>query len=87
MQKLPFELKLNTKYEILTPLGYQDFHGIKKIIKKGFCYFEFNDGSNIKCSLNHPFVLPNGEIIISHDLDLGEPIQVKMIISIQQKKK
>lgn len=78
MQKLPFKLTKNlSKYEILTPLGYQDFQGVKKITKRGFIDFEFSDGSNFKCSLNHPFIQPNGEIIISHNLDMGEPVQGK----------
>lgn len=78
MQRLPFELTKNSsKYEILTPLGYQDFQGVKKLTKRGFIYFKFSDNSDLKCSLNHPFILPNGEIILSNDLDLGEPIQGK----------
>jgi hypothetical protein len=66
-------VKLNTKFQILTPTGYQDFFGIRKIKKD--CYYKIllSNGKIIKCSDNHPFIYKNSELR-SHDIKIGSKI-------------
>jgi len=66
-------VKLNTKFQILTPTGYQDFFGIRKIKKD--CYYKIllSNGKIIKCSDNHPFIYKNS-VLRSHDIKIGSKI-------------
>ena len=66
-------VKLNTRFQILTPTGYQDFFGIKKIKKECYYTILLSNGKTIKCSDNHPFIYKNSELR-SHDISLGSKI-------------
>jgi hypothetical protein len=46
-------LKNNTRYMILTPDGYSDFDGINIITKKSFVDIQTENGSTLKCSIDH----------------------------------
>lgn len=48
-------LKINDKYEILTPNGFKNFHGIRNLQKDRHFIIELDSGMVIKCSDNHPF--------------------------------
>jgi hypothetical protein len=52
----------NTKYEILTPNGFVDFDGIKKLQKDKYFEIELSNGKIIKSSINHRFMLDGIEI-------------------------
>jgi len=52
----------NIKYEILTPNGFNNFDGIKKLQKDKYFEIELNTGKMIKCSIEHRFVLDGIEI-------------------------
>lgn len=66
------EIITNTKYQILTPNGYQDFSGIQKLRKKGY-RFECDNGLYCEVSIGHKFVNLDG-IVLSDDLDVGDVI-------------
>ncbi|MBC8428272.1 hypothetical protein H8D04_00170 [bacterium] len=67
------EVKVNSKYEILTPTGFRDFHGIREIMKDVYYTIELSNGKTIKCSNNHPFMLDNIKIQ-SNELTVGTKI-------------
>jgi len=69
----PSNVKLNTRFQILTPTGYQDFFGIKKIKKDCYYTILLSNGKTIKCSDNHPFIYNNSELR-SHDINIGSKI-------------
>lgn len=66
-------IKLNTRFEILTPSGYEDFFGIRKLKKKCHYVILLNTGKTIKCSENHPFIFNSMELR-SCDIKVGSKI-------------
>jgi len=52
----------NSKYEILTPNGFVNFDGIKKLKKNKYFEIKLNTGKILKCSYEHRFILDNIEI-------------------------
>jgi len=67
------DIKLNTRFEILTPSGYQDFSGIRKLKKTRYYIISLNTGKTIKCSDNHPFIFNSIELR-SCDIKIGSKI-------------
>lgn len=63
----------NSKYEILTPGGFKDFKGIRKLEKSEFLILTLSNNKIIKCSANHPFIL-DGCIITANNLSIGSKI-------------
>jgi hypothetical protein len=55
-------MKLNNKYEILTPTGFRDFKGIRTLEKNRHFKILLSNGKTIKCSDSHPFILDGIEI-------------------------
>jgi len=67
--KLPDTLILNNKkIEVLTPKGFQSFLGVNKIKRDKYIHLKFEDGNELKCSLDHPLSTVNG-IVRAKDLD------------------
>ena len=60
----------NTKYEILTPSGFVDFDGIKKIQKEKYFEIKLNTGKTLKSSFDHRFIL-DGIEIYAYELNVG----------------
>lgn len=52
--------KVNTRYKIKTPTGYENFAGVLKKKTSRLYTFTFDDGSNIICSGGHAFLTENG---------------------------
>ena len=46
-------MKNNHDYEILTPDGWKDFSGVLTTNHKSYLLLEFDDGTELSCSLNH----------------------------------
>ena len=69
-------MKLNTKYEILTPNGFEHFDGINKI-KKTSIQFTFDNDFIIRCSPNHKFFTENTQIL-AKDIRIGNKIKSKL---------
>lgn len=67
---MELNLKLNDKYEILTPNGFKNFIGVRNLQKDRHFIIKLNNGTTIKCSDNHPFWSDNDEIS-SADLFVG----------------
>lgn len=67
------DIKQNHRYKILTPTGYQDFHGVKKLKKPCHYIINLSNGKTIKCSDNHTFIFNSTEIR-SCDIKIGSKI-------------
>ena len=63
MSKLPESVVLNhKKLKIESPEGFVDFLGVNKITKDSYIHLKFSDGSELKCSEDHPISTINGTI-------------------------
>lgn len=67
------ELKINNRYEILTPDGFVDFDGIQKLKKLTRELF-FNDGSILRASLNHIIYDENYNEVLIKNIKKGDTI-------------
>lgn len=75
--KLPETIVLNNKkIEILTPSGFQSFLGVNKIKKEKYIHLKFEDGNELKCSMDHPLSTVNG-IVRAKDLDKETEVLTK----------
>jgi hypothetical protein len=87
--KTDYILKLNTKYEIMTPNGYKSFGGIRKLIKSDYYEIHLSNGYKLKCSINHKFIKDGVEIVIN-DINVGDYIDgddnKKVVIQIKEYK-
>lgn len=66
-------IRINKKYKILTPSGFQSFDGIRKLTKNTHYDILLSNGKRIKCSDNHPFIL-NGREIEADKLSIGSKL-------------
>lgn len=76
--------KLTTKYEVLTPEGWQSFDGIKRT-KNTTIKFTFNDNTFIETSNSHKFVY-NDSFIKAEDVKIGTILSNKTVIKIEHGK-
>jgi hypothetical protein len=75
-------LKRNTQYEILTPNGWEDFHGIRKLTKPNYVKLK---KYNLTCSDNHKILIDGSwkqSTELEHDsyentIELYDPVGVK----------
>lgn len=70
--------KLTSKYEVLTPNGWESFDGIKRTKGKTI-KFTFNDETYIETSYNHKFVI-NDHFIYAEDVQIGTVLSGKTVI-------
>lgn len=63
--------------KILTPYGYEEFYGVNKIVRDNYMRLSFSNSREIKCSLDHPFMLANGLTKKAKDLTHYDLIQTK----------
>jgi len=68
-----YNFKKNTKFEIMTPNGFQPFDGMRSLNKTSVYTITFSNGKTLKCSDNHPFMLDDKKILAS-DLLVGSKI-------------
>ena len=77
MSNLPKSVVLNTKkYKIDSPEGFVEFLGINKISKDCYIHFKFSNGSELKCSEDHPLMTIDG-IVKSKNLNKKTEVQTK----------
>jgi hypothetical protein len=69
--------KTNTKYKVLSPNGFVDFSGIRKVYKRYYHHIIFDDNTEIKCSNNHPF---GKEMIRAETIKIGDTIDNKIVV-------
>lgn len=67
-------MKQNNKYEILSPEGFVDFKGVRKLTKKTKEIF-FNNGLVLRGSLNHKIYDFLNEEILIDDISIGDSIR------------
>jgi hypothetical protein len=79
--------KGNTKYEILTPSGFQPFGGVRKLSKDKHYEIAFSNGKFLKCSTTHKFI-SNGNDISANILNVGDYVDSDdgSIVSVINKK-
>ena len=53
-------MKIQNKYEILTPDGWSDFHGVRKQITNGIVTLSFDNKTVLECSFNHSLECKHG---------------------------
>lgn len=68
--------EINKKQKILTPYGFKDFSGIRKINKDKYLQIVLENGRSIKCSEDHRFVVDNKQIFAS-DLQKADELDTK----------
>jgi len=68
-----YNFKVNNRFEIMTPSGFQPFGGMRCLNKTSIYTITFSNGKTLKCSDNHPFML-DGEKILASDLVVGSKI-------------
>jgi len=71
-------------YEILTPSGWSNISGIRKL-QKGFYYIiSFDDDSILKCSDDHLIKMDDNKFIYSKDIEVNDiTCNSKKVVSIQ----
>lgn len=69
-------VKNHKNIKILTPNGYESFFGVNKIKKDTYAHLIFENGKELKCSLDHPLSTIEG-IIKAKDLDKNTEILTK----------
>lgn len=69
--------KLNSGYKILSPSGFVDFRGIQKVYKPFYHHIIFDDGTEIKCSNNHPF---GEEKLLAEKIKVDDFISNKKVV-------
>lgn len=67
-------MKINNKYEILTPNGFEDFEGIQKLKKKTIELF-FDNNIQLRGSFNHQIFDYDGNSIILSNVKIGDKIK------------
>ena len=67
-------MKINTKYDILTPDGFEHFDCVN-IVKKASVEFEFHNRSKLRASFNHKIYKSNDEEILMKDVTVGMEIK------------
>lgn len=70
-------LKIIKDWEVLTPSGWSDFKGVKRLPKKDLLTVEFTDGTIVKCTENELFKFENGEFLEACHLQIEDEIQSK----------
>lgn len=82
------DLRLNERYEILTPGGFQPFYGVRKVLKKEWFQITFSDGSLLKTSGKHVVELAGGRYCEVRNLGEGAIIKGfknKVVVSLEFK--
>lgn len=67
-------MKINNKYEVLTPEGWSDFDGVKQTTTDILFIIEFDDNSTIKCTANHLLKFPNGQFLEASFCFVGDEL-------------
>jgi hypothetical protein len=71
-------------YEVLSPSGFVKFSGVQKVSRSKYRHFIFDDGTEIKCSLDHRFGgLWDEDEILASSLNRGEYLQGKKILYVE----
>jgi hypothetical protein len=68
---------MSKTYEVLSPSGFVRFSGIQKVSRSKYRHFIFDDGNELKCSLNHRF---GKDEILASSLWRGSDLQGKKIL-------
>jgi len=64
----------NTRYQIMTPSGWQYFSGIKKSTREDLIQIETASGKSIKVTPEHKLIKENGSVVYAKDLIADDDI-------------
>lgn len=67
-------MKINEKYEVLTPDGWKDFTGVQLKGNKETVALTFDDGTTIRATADHIFYKPNNVKITTGELSIGDKV-------------
>lgn len=67
-------MKLNDRYEVLTPKGWRDFKGVQQKGEKETYELVFSDGTSVRATPNHIFYNKHNEKVEVKDLSVGDEI-------------
>lgn len=73
-------IKKIENWEVLTPLGWSNFSGIKSLDKDSYYYFILSDGNSIKCSENHKLKMKNESFLYAKDIVEGDVLYTEEIV-------
>ena len=82
------DLRLNKRYEVLTPDGFQPFYGVRKVLKKEWFRITFSDGSVFEASGKHVVELAGGRYCEVRNLGEGariKGVKNKVVVSLEFK--
>jgi hypothetical protein len=65
-------IKINSKYEILTPSGFQNFSGVKKVIKDKSIKLYLSNKKTIQSSENHKYLMQDKSFKYCKDLKIND---------------
>lgn len=68
-------IKQITEWEVMTPEGWSNFSGVKRLQKKGYYKISFSNDTTLKCSPNHKIKLINNVFQSAESVQLGDKIQ------------
>ena len=60
----------NTRFEILTPNGFEDFSGLRKTTKSEVVRLSLSNGKSVESSLDHLFIIDDTEVL-AKDIEEG----------------
>lgn len=85
MPRIPKSLvQNNINCQIETPNGFESFYGVNKIERDWYVHLVLSNNKEIKSSPRHPFLSSTGDIILAHELKLGDQIQSRNgLVSVQ----
>ena len=73
--------KKNNRFQIKTPTGFENFHGVQKKIVDKLYTIEFHDGTYLECSANHAVLTKNG-YVFAKDLHIDDNVSGKTIYNV-----
>lgn len=61
-------------YKVLTPEGFKEFSGIRKVENNELIRLVFVDGSELLCTFDHPVFISDETFVPSHSLKIGDTV-------------
>lgn len=65
------------EWEVLTPNGWSDFSGVKKVIKNKYIKIIFDSGNHLICSENHKIKLSDGKFVYASKIKKNDVLSTK----------
>lgn len=73
--------KKNSRFQIKTPTGFENFYGVQKKIVDGLYTIDFDDGTLLECSANHAVLTKTG-YVFAKDLNIHDDVSGKKVTNV-----